>query len=174
MAGIESTTEKDTIAYQITTTNGWTKLDGATENTKTTEDVVIDETTGKTITTTSTTTIYYKKCTSDADKDTDLAVFKNFSIDGDTDNDTLSAYNNAKITVKAYAIQQDGFNSSEKTPLQNAAAAWAAVRDAANDSASTNTNTNDNTNTNANTNTEEPKGTEGGEVTPAPAAGENN
>lgn len=47
---------------------------------------------------------------------TDVPVFGNFTIKGDAD---VSKYENAKITVTAYAVQADGFDT--------AAAAWTAA-----------------------------------------------
>lgn len=62
--------------------------------------------------------VYYKEYTSAATA-TDLAVFGNFKIDGDVDNDTLAKYAGKTIVVNAYAVQRDGFDSAE--------AAWAAT-----------------------------------------------
>lgn len=41
----------------------------------------------------------------------DLVVFNEFTIDGTVENDELVDYANAKITIKAYAVQADGFTS---------------------------------------------------------------
>ena len=40
-----------------------------------------------------------------------VTVFDNFTISGTVDNATLATYNNKTITVTAYAIQADGFES---------------------------------------------------------------
>lgn len=44
---------------------------------------------------------------------TDVVVFNNFTISGDTNARTLAGYANAKIKVTAYAIQAKGFDSAE-------------------------------------------------------------
>lgn len=86
----------NTIVSQITTTNGWTALDGETG-------------------------VYYKKVAA-ANTDTPLVVFSSFTL-SDTANsvDGWNSLSSSNISVKAYAIQQDGF----ETP----AAAWEAVKD---------------------------------------------
>ncbi len=48
-----------------------------------------------------------------------VVVFESFKIKGDVDNDTLAAYAGKTITVTAYAVQADGFDT--------AAAAWTAA-----------------------------------------------
>lgn len=83
---------ENTIANQIKG-NGWTALTG------------VDN-------------VYYKEYTKNSAA-TDLVVFKNFKIKGDITNDTLATYKNKQVTVTAYAIQKDGFD----TP----ATAWAEV-----------------------------------------------
>lgn len=50
---------------------------------------------------------------------TDVVVFNNFTISGDTNASTLAEYANAKIEVTAYAIQAEGFDSAR--------AAWTAA-----------------------------------------------
>lgn len=47
---------------------------------------------------------------------TNVPVFNNFTISGDVNNTTLAGYNNKTITVTAYAVQKDGFES--KTPAE--------------------------------------------------------
>ena len=51
--------------------------------------------------------------------DTDVVVFEEFMISGTVDSDTLADYADKNITVTAYAIQADGF--------ETAADAWAAA-----------------------------------------------
>lgn len=73
--------------------------------------------------------IYYKTWAKaeDATGDyTDLVVFENFTIKSDIDGETLADYEDAKIVVTAYAIQQTGFEN-------DIAGAWAAVSAAAED-----------------------------------------
>ena len=95
IANYEAGTEANpTIAEQITA-NGWTALDGV-EN------------------------VYYKTYTKSAES-TNLPVFGNFTI---ADNaNAADSWNNfsadTKVTVTAYAVQQDGFDT--------AAAAWNAT-----------------------------------------------
>lgn len=48
-----------------------------------------------------------------------VVVFKTFKVKGDVANEALAAYANKTITVQAYAVQEDGFDT--------AAAAWAAA-----------------------------------------------
>lgn len=86
----------NTIASQITNTNQWTALEGNDG-------------------------VYYKEVVASA-TDTTLVVFSSFTL-SDTANNVNGWNNlgNANITVKAYAIQQDGFD--------DAAAAWGAVKD---------------------------------------------
>ena len=78
--GLKDIIAAPTIESQITTTNGWTALDGVTN-------------------------VYYKSYTS-ADAITNLPVFGTFKIKNDAD---VSTYGNAKIDVYGYAIQKDGF-----------------------------------------------------------------
>lgn len=80
-----------TIAQQMRA-NGWT---------------VIDEGNG----------IYGK--TDPVSEDTNVVVFNNFTISGNTNASTLAEYANAEIKVTAYAIQAEGFDSAQ--------AAWAAA-----------------------------------------------
>ena len=92
--GIESYEAGTKIAEQITA-NGWSALDGV-EN------------------------VYYKTYTKSAES-TNLPVFGNFTI---ADNaNAADSWNNfsadTKVTVTAYAVQQDGFDT--------AAAAWNAT-----------------------------------------------
>lgn len=44
-------------------------------------------------------------------KDTDVVVFEQFKVADTVTGDTLKGYVNAKITVTAYAVQKDGFES---------------------------------------------------------------
>lgn len=86
----------NTIASQITTTNGWTALENETG-------------------------VYYKTVAA-ANTDTSLVVFSSFTL-SDTAN-SVDGWNNlgsSNITVKAYAIQKDGFD--------DATTAWEAVKD---------------------------------------------
>ncbi len=94
LSGFEAT--NNTIASQITNTNQWTALEGNDG-------------------------VYYKEVVASA-KDTTLVVFSSFTL-SDTANNVNGWNNlgNANITVKAYAIQQDGF--------ETASAAWEAVKD---------------------------------------------
>ncbi len=64
--------------------------------------------------------VYYKTQAkvNSGDSAVDLKVFETFKIDPNQSD--LTAYNNQKITVTAYAIQQDGFEGS-------ATSAWAAL-----------------------------------------------
>ena len=73
------------IADQITTTNGWTKLNGETN-------------------------VYYKEAAKTGENGADYTVFENFRLATDAD---VSNYANAKITVTAYAIQKDGLTETE-------------------------------------------------------------
>ncbi len=57
----------------------------------------------------------YKKTVSAGE---DIELFKTFTIKGDATGDALAAYENKTIVVTAYAIQADGFETSEE--------AWAA------------------------------------------------
>lgn len=45
------------------------------------------------------------------------------------DEDITSLDANTKLTFTAYAIQQEGFNDSEKSDSENAAAAWKAIEE---------------------------------------------
>ncbi len=94
LSGFEAT--NNTIASQITNTNQWTALEGNDG-------------------------VYYKEVVASA-TDTTLVVFSSFTL-SDTANNVNGWNNlgNANITVKAYAIQQDGF--------ETASAAWEAVKD---------------------------------------------
>ncbi len=49
----------------------------------------------------------------------DVIVFETFTVDGNVANEALAAYAESEITITAYAIQADGFDT--------AAAAWAAA-----------------------------------------------
>lgn len=52
-------------------------------------------------------------------KGQDVKVFESFKIKGDVTNETLATYENQTITVKAYAVQADGFATAD--------AAWTAA-----------------------------------------------
>jgi len=52
-----------------------------------------------------------------------IPVFDNITIDGSTvDNDTLEGYKDANITVTAYAVQKDGFETKTAAEIWTAAA----------------------------------------------------
>ena len=90
------------VADQITA-NGWAKLSTDSNS--------------------SVPNVYYKKWTKGGN--TDLVVFGEFKVDGDSvTNEVLANFKDAEIVVTAYAVQFDGFNSTEKTDVQNAYAAW--------------------------------------------------
>lgn len=78
-----------TIAAQMTT-NGWTLLSGNT--------------------------YYYNNSVDAREEAKDVVVFESFTLKGDAN---VAAYNNATVTVKAYAVQAAGF--------ENATAAWNAT-----------------------------------------------
>lgn len=84
------------IADQITTTNGWTALEGVAG-------------------------VYYKSYSKSADG-ANLVVFSNFKM-SDTANEVAGwgdiSAETTKVTVTAYAVQKDGFNTAD--------AAWAAT-----------------------------------------------
>lgn len=63
--------------------------------------------------------VYYKTYTKNAAVE-DMAVFESFTIKGDVDNTKLKDYDNTSVVVKAYAIQQAGFETDP-------AKAWAEV-----------------------------------------------
>ena len=63
--------------------------------------------------------VYESTVTAEADKATDIPVFETFKIKGDVNNTTLAEYADKKITVTAYAVQKDGFDT--------AVAAWTAA-----------------------------------------------
>lgn len=63
--------------------------------------------------------VYYKEYTKDATQDVNLIVFKSFTVkDGATETE-LEKYQTASITITAYAIQKDGFDTTK--------AAWGAA-----------------------------------------------
>lgn len=94
IAGIETKESGKTIAEQIDE-NGWTSLAG------------VDN-------------VYYKAVDANTGASAiDYAVFGSFAIDGSFTNDTLASCENATVTVTAYAVQKDGFDS--------ASAAWSAT-----------------------------------------------
>ncbi len=72
----------NTIAAQIEA-NGWTALEGHSG-------------------------IYYKE----ASAGDQLVVFNSFTVSGSVDADTLAAYSESEITIVAYAVQMDGFESA--------------------------------------------------------------
>ena len=77
--------EDDTTVAAQLTANGWTAVEGQTG-------------------------IYAYKETVSAGKD--VVVFKTFKIKGDVTNETLATYAGKTITVQAYAIQADGFDTA--------------------------------------------------------------
>lgn len=83
------------IANQITSQFGWTQLTEANGN--------------------KVANVYYKEVAA-TKTDVNLQVFNGFRL---TDNANTSAYGSASITVTAYAVQKDGFDT--------AAAAWSAT-----------------------------------------------
>ncbi len=84
--------EADTTVAAQMATNGWAVVDGAAN-------------------------IYaYKEIVK---ANSDVPVFKTFTIKGNVDNTTLATYADKTIVVTAYAIQADGF--------ETAAAAWTAA-----------------------------------------------
>lgn len=50
----------------------------------------------------------------------DLVVFSTFTVKTDADHDELEVVKDAKITINAYAVQKDGFESSTPTQIWNA------------------------------------------------------
>ena len=64
---------------------------------------------------TGTTDIYYKEYTASPGQDTDLIVFENFKVKGESvTGNQLEKYKAAAIKVTAYAIQKDGFGTAEE------------------------------------------------------------
>lgn len=51
---------------------------------------------------------------------TNVPVFVNFTVKGETDNNTLAEYNGKTITVTAYAIQADGFDGKTAAEIWTA------------------------------------------------------
>lgn len=51
----------------------------------------------------------------------DIPVFEEIVIAGSVDNDTLAGYANKTITVKAYAVQKDGFEGKTAAEIWNTA-----------------------------------------------------
>lgn len=86
--------------------------------------------------------VYYMKISATSKDPVDKIVFSGFTISDDVKGQSpdykndeekkadsnlyLSDYQNKKITVTAYAIQADGFDSNDNTELENATAAWIA------------------------------------------------
>ena len=58
-------------------------------------------------------------------KTTDLVVFETFTVKSDLDHSALEAVKSAKITINAYAVQKDGFET--KTPAEIWAATFGAT-----------------------------------------------
>ena len=83
-----------TIAKQMED-NGWVALTGI----KDAQNNPVD-----------TTNVYYLNVTKTAGED--AIVFENFAIKDDMSNTTLASYTSATITVQAYAVQKDGFDSA--------------------------------------------------------------
>lgn len=77
--------------------------------------------------------VYYRDVASDSSQDQDFYVLAgddkhpNGIVKVDEDITSLDA--NTKLTFTAYAIQQEGFNDSEKSDSENAAAAWKAIEE---------------------------------------------
>lgn len=94
IAGAESTEEGyKNIAVQITE-NDWAALNGVTG-------------------------VYYMKVNANTgDEDIDYPVFEGFTVSGALESDDLATYNGKTVTVTAYAIQADGFETAD--------AAWTA------------------------------------------------
>ena len=58
--------------------------------------------------------VYFKKINKeDASSGEELPVFTFFVIDDEVDNETFAQYKDAEINVKAYAIQQTGFETAK-------------------------------------------------------------
>ncbi|MBQ9099436.1 MAG: hypothetical protein IJY50_08435 [Clostridia bacterium] len=92
--GLESIQAEDTVEQQLIK-NGWSCIDEA-NNIWAHENV--------------------------ASANDDVKVFDYIKVKGDVNSEDLAAYNNAKVSVVAYAIQADGFTSAE--------AAWNAAKTA--------------------------------------------
>lgn len=77
--------------------------------------------------------VYYRDVASDSSQNQDFYVLAgddkhpNGIVKVDEDITSLDA--NTKLTFTAYAIQQEGFNDSEKSDSENAAAAWKAIEE---------------------------------------------
>ena len=52
-------------------------------------------------------------------KDMDLIVFENFTVKDDADHDALTTVKDAKITINAYAVQKDGFETKTAAEIWN-------------------------------------------------------
>ena len=85
---VNDTIDTPNVAAQIAA-NGWTELEG------------VDN-------------VYYKSVSAaDAKNGVDLEVFEGFAIVDTINNTELAAYNGKTITVTAYAIQKDGFDTAK-------------------------------------------------------------
>ena len=51
----------------------------------------------------------------------DITVFESFKISGSVDNTTLATYSGKAVTVTAYAVQKDGFESNTAAEIWNTA-----------------------------------------------------
>lgn len=51
----------------------------------------------------------------------DITVFESFKISGSVDNATLATYSGKTVTVTAYAVQKDGFESNTAAEIWNTA-----------------------------------------------------
>ncbi len=77
--------------------------------------------------------VYYRDVASNSTQNQDFYVLAgddkhpNGIVKVDEDITSLDA--NTKLTFTAYAIQQEGFNDSEKSDSENAAAAWKAIEE---------------------------------------------
>lgn len=83
--GITAIEADTTIASQMTT-KGWQALPGVAN-------------------------VYYQEYTKKT-ADEDFVVFESFTVKNDVSEDTLKDYENASITITAYAVQQDGFTDA--------------------------------------------------------------
>ena len=105
ISGTDGIEDSVTVETQMTN-NGWTKLSGVTNvwyyNAVVTSGTIVDTAT---------------RGTTDG---VDLLVFEGFKIKGDAD---VAAYNGKTITVQAYAVQADNFDTAEDA-WEAAPASW--------------------------------------------------
>lgn len=104
--------EADTnTIYAQMIANGWTLLEG--EN-----------------------NIYYHDIVDAFDEEKTVKVFDEFTIDGwanEVDGWDVITPENTNVSIRAYAIQADGFDDVNKTKEENAISAWAALKEASSD-----------------------------------------